>query len=66
MYAIRSYYDQARRLTQVVREVTSASMIVGGPGFSIMPEAILDYIGADYGVVGEGEQVLVKLLDGLT
>ncbi len=59
------YLDQARRLTQVVREVTSASMIVGGPGFSIMPEAILDYIGADYGVVGEGEQVLVKLLDGL-
>ncbi len=59
------YLDQARRLTQVVREVTAAPMIVGGPGFSIMPEAILEYLAADYGVVGEGEQVLVKLLDGL-
>jgi len=53
---------QARRLVTLVRETTSATLIVGGPAFSIMPEAILDYLGAAHGVVGEGERVLVELL----
>ncbi|WP_432821991.1 lipid biosynthesis B12-binding/radical SAM protein [Trichloromonas sp.] len=59
------YLAQARKLVQVVREATAATLIVGGPAFSIMPEAILDYLGADHGVVGEGERVLVQLLADL-
>ncbi len=40
-------------------------VIVGGPGFSLMPEEILDFLGADYGVVGEGERKIVKLVSML-
>jgi lipid biosynthesis B12-binding/radical SAM protein len=57
------YLARARRLADLVRETTKAPLIVGGPAFSIMPEAILDYLGADCGVVGEGERVLVGLLE---
>ena len=36
--------------------------IVGGSGFSIMPVELLAFLGADYGVAGEGEDVLPRLL----
>ncbi len=40
-------------------------VILGGSGFSIMPREILDRLGADYGVVGEGEEVIPLLLAAL-
>ncbi|MBI9080495.1 MAG: lipid biosynthesis B12-binding/radical SAM protein [Pseudodesulfovibrio sp.] len=51
-----------------VKEVTAflkaqeQTVIVGGPGFSLMPDDILDFLGADHGVVGEGERKIVKLV----
>jgi radical SAM superfamily enzyme YgiQ (UPF0313 family) len=39
--------------------------ILGGSGFSLMPVEVLAAVGADYGVVGEGEQLLPVLLDRL-
>ncbi|MBN2872373.1 MAG: lipid biosynthesis B12-binding/radical SAM protein, partial [Halothiobacillaceae bacterium] len=59
------YLARSRGLVEVVRQTTAAPLIVGGPAFSIMPEAILAYLGADFGVIGEGERVLVQLLDDL-
>jgi len=55
-----------------VRDVTSflktrgQTVIVGGPGFSLMPDTILDYLGADFGIVGEGERKMIRLVDILT
>lgn len=54
-----------------VREVVDrcrakARVIVGGSGFSLMPVEVLAYLDADYGVVGEGETVLPRLLAALT
>jgi radical SAM superfamily enzyme YgiQ (UPF0313 family) len=40
-----------------------APVILGGSGFSLMPVELLAYLDADYGVVGEGEQVLPELID---
>lgn len=37
-------------------------VIVGGSGFSLLPREILAAVGAAYGVVGEGEEVLPRLL----
>ena len=53
----------ARDVVHLLRSHTDAPIIVGGPGYSLMPEAILDYLGADYGIAGEGERAVVKLLD---
>jgi lipid biosynthesis B12-binding/radical SAM protein len=54
-----------RDLVRIIREMTDAPVVLGGPGFSIMPEAILDYIGADYGVAGEGEILFNRLIEHL-
>jgi radical SAM superfamily enzyme YgiQ (UPF0313 family) len=38
-------------------------IIIGGSGFSLMPLEILSALDADYGVAGEGEEVLPRLLE---
>ena len=35
---------------------------MGGTGFSVMPEKLLDYLGADFGIVREGEFSFPELL----
>jgi len=59
------YLQQVRDLIKLVRNKISVPIIVGGPAFSIMPEAILEYIGADYGIVGEGEHSICELIKSL-
>lgn len=56
------YLSDARKLVTQIKNRVDVPVIVGGPAFSIMPEKILAYIGADYGVVGEGEQVVGSLV----
>ncbi len=43
-----------RELIQTIRTATGATTVLGGPAFSIMPEEILEYTCADYGIVGNG------------
>ncbi len=40
-------------------------VILGGVGFSIMPEKILDYTDANYGIEGPGELALIDVLNKL-
>ena len=42
-----------------------APVILGGSGFSLMPAQLLAYLGGDYGVVGEGEEVVTRLIAAL-
>jgi radical SAM superfamily enzyme YgiQ (UPF0313 family) len=53
---VREVVDQCRRLS-------AAPIILGGPGFSIFPREVLEYLGADYGIQGEGEEALPALLE---
>jgi lipid biosynthesis B12-binding/radical SAM protein len=55
-----------RRLVEVIREGSRAPVIIGGPAFSIMPEELLAYTGADYGIVGEGERLVCDLIRDLS
>jgi lipid biosynthesis B12-binding/radical SAM protein len=45
-----------------IRRYSRAPLVLGGPAFSIMPETIMALLQADYGVVGEGEQLLPWLV----
>lgn len=56
----------AKRLVELVREGSRAPVVVGGPAFSIMPEELLEYTGADYGIVGEGERLVCDLIRDLS
>ena len=46
--------DSDREIIHRIKENTKVPVILGGSAFSIMPEEILDYVGGDYGIVGDG------------
>lgn len=48
-----------------VRSVTTAPFILGGSGFSIFPSDLMRLTGAEYGIVGEAEEILPELLQAL-
>lgn len=60
-----SYIDDYACLVGAIRERTSAPIVLGGPGFTIMPATILEHLGADVGVVGEGEAAFPWVLERL-
>jgi radical SAM superfamily enzyme YgiQ (UPF0313 family) len=60
-----SYIDDYHALVSWIRGATSSPIILGGAGFTVMPTTILEELGADYGVVGEGELAFPWLLGEL-
>jgi radical SAM superfamily enzyme YgiQ (UPF0313 family) len=56
----RSYLEGVKTAVAACRG--KYPVILGGSGFSLMPRELLDFFGGDYGVVGEGEEILTRLL----
>ena len=54
-----------RDTVSLCRAFSDATIVVGGAGFSIFPEAALRYLKADLGVCGEGEVAFTTLLRAL-
>jgi len=54
--AIRFYLSSYKALVQAVRACSHSPIILGGSAFSLFPEEISAYLGADGGVKGEGEK----------
>jgi radical SAM superfamily enzyme YgiQ (UPF0313 family) len=48
-----------------LRGMTDAPIVVGGVGFSIFPKRIVEYVRADFGIRGDGEQATISLLSEL-
>jgi radical SAM superfamily enzyme YgiQ (UPF0313 family) len=61
--ASRSYLSGTREVVAACRE--RAPVVLGGSGFSIMPAEVLADLDGDYGIVGEGEEILPLLLEFL-
>ncbi len=60
------YLGQVKSLMPLLRlAAPGATVVLGGPAFSIMPEVILDFLHADHGVVGSGETALPRLVAAL-
>ena len=51
-----------KQIVAFCKENSAAPVIIGGAGYSIFPQAALDYLGADMGIQGEGENSFVKTL----
>ena len=47
-----------------IRKESNAPVILGGAGFSVLPEEVMKRIDAEYGIAGEGESAILTLLDG--
>jgi radical SAM superfamily enzyme YgiQ (UPF0313 family) len=57
--------DSVKPVIEAIRSSADVPILLGGAGYSIFPKSTLDYLGADLGIRGEGEQVLPVLLDRL-
>ncbi|GAB4335684.1 MAG: B12-binding domain-containing radical SAM protein [Desulfobulbaceae bacterium] len=60
-----SFLNDAFQVLNLVREESDVPVVLGGAAFSLMPERIMEVLGADYGIVGEGERLVVELADTL-
>ena len=59
----KRYIEAAGSIVRRIRQETDVPVVLGGSGFSIIPEVILREVGADYGIVGEGESLMVEFVD---
>jgi radical SAM superfamily enzyme YgiQ (UPF0313 family) len=59
------YLDFARDYVRACRRASNAPIVIGGPAFNIHPDAVLSYLEADFGIVGDGEAPFNRLLQAL-
>lgn len=57
------YIDAVKDIVKNIRCVTNSPVVLGGSAFSIMPETILREVGADCGIIGEGESLMLELVN---
>jgi radical SAM superfamily enzyme YgiQ (UPF0313 family) len=60
-----TYFGEMVSMGEVLRSRGRCPVIVGGSGFSIFPERLLELSAADFGICGEGEAGLVALVGSL-
>lgn len=60
-----TFFNGLGPLCREIRSQARCPIILGGSGFSIFPEPLLEMSGADYGIHGEGESSLLELLAAL-
>ncbi len=61
----RGFLPGYMHIVDVIRDSISAPLIIGGAAFSIFPKLFMEELGADYGLKGEGEATLCKLIQRL-
>jgi radical SAM superfamily enzyme YgiQ (UPF0313 family) len=58
-----SYLKEVEEVIQTCRQASSAKLILGGSGYSLAPQELMNYLDIDFGIIGEGEEVLLKLIN---
>ncbi len=59
------YLARHREVVDTLHAVSNAPIVLGGSGFSILPQAYMRELGGDWGIAGEGERAFVDLLHSL-
>jgi len=52
-----------KKIVELCRSNSEATIIIGGPAFTVSPSAMFQYLDPDFGVIGEGEVVFPELLN---
>jgi lipid biosynthesis B12-binding/radical SAM protein len=55
------YIGVVKSIVSHIKSISNSPVALGGTAFSILPEKLLEEIGADFGIVGEGEELMVDL-----
>lgn len=61
----KSFIPWVREIVTQIRRVSGLFVVLGGVGFSVMPEIILRLTGADAGIAGDGEEAMLALVECL-
>ena len=67
----QSYFNPVWNLPPVkdivdrIRESSDATILCGGPAFSILPAECLEFVGADLGIAGDAAEAFASLVDRL-
>lgn len=56
---------RVKEITDIIRQVTPAPIVLGGPGFNYYARDWLEYLDLDYGLRGEGEEAFPLFLKRL-
>jgi radical SAM superfamily enzyme YgiQ (UPF0313 family) len=56
---------RVKEVTDIIRQVSPARIVLGGPGFNYYARDWLDYLDLDYGIRGEGEEAFPLFLEQL-
>jgi radical SAM superfamily enzyme YgiQ (UPF0313 family) len=65
IYKQENFTSHYKQIIDDTREFTGSVIIIGGSGFSIYPELLFETLGPDFGIYGEGEISLHKLIMAL-
>ena len=57
------YIQNVRNIVDAIKKISDVKVLLGGAGFSLIPDLILQETGADYGIIGEGEVLAVEFAD---
>jgi len=61
----RFLLEQARDVVRLCKKGSRSPIVVGGAGYSLFPQSSLEYLGADMGIQGEGENAFPLLMEAL-
>ncbi len=60
-----SYLKEVEEVIKICRQMTSAPLVLGGSGYSLAPKNLLSYFDIDFGIIGEGEEIFLQLIETL-
>jgi len=60
-----SYLGEVEEVIGICRRQGSSRLVIGGSGFSLAPQELLRHLDVDFGIVGEGEEALLKFVRSL-
>lgn len=60
-----SYLPFYRRVIDQIRNCRECIIVIGGSGFTLLPEPVFSHLGADFGIAGEGEEIFIQLINDL-
>lgn len=65
MLSPRFCLDDTRQIVEMCRQAGARNLVVGGPAVTTAPCAVLTHLGADWAIVGEGEESFPAFLRAL-
>jgi len=61
----KDFSGSYREITESIRSVSNALIVLGGSGFTIFPSEMIKVLKADYGIISEGEEKFTLLLNAI-